>query len=105
MYQDKLRDAKIYVLRILNRVNKQQATRYEKLKLPALILATKGILRHFRAWHREIKNEDELVAKVDITAVREIIDDALRGAKVFAHTNDDTVTNVTSKDAKSHWDD
>ena len=59
-----------------------QARRYSKLNGPALDIATEGILRHLRAC-------DRMDVNPDVAAVREIIDDALNGRRVFAETFDD----------------
>ena len=56
-----------------------QARRYSKLTGPALDIATEGILRHLRAC-------DRMDVNPDVAAVREIIDDALNGRRVFAET-------------------
>jgi hypothetical protein len=48
----------------------------------ALDIATEGILRHLRAC-------DRMDVNPDTSAVREIIDDALNGRRVFAETADD----------------
>jgi hypothetical protein len=59
-----------------------QARRYSKLSGEALQIATEGILRHLRACERMDVNPDA-------SAVREIIDDALNGRRVFAETSED----------------
>lgn len=59
-----------------------QARRYSKLNGVALDIATEGILRHLRAC-------DRMDVNPDVAAVREIIDDALNGRRVFAETHDD----------------
>ena len=56
-----------------------QARRYSKLTGAALDIATEGILRHLRAC-------DRMDVNPDVAAVREIIDDALNGRRVFAET-------------------
>lgn len=56
-----------------------QARRFVKLKGAAKEIATEGIKRHLRACARMEVNPD-------ITALREIIDDALKGRSVFAET-------------------
>jgi hypothetical protein len=56
-----------------------QARRYSKLSGAALDIATEGILRHLRAC-------DRMDVNPDVAAVREIIDDALNGRRVFAET-------------------
>lgn len=97
MRQNKLAEVKIYIYNILRQVDDRQARRYHKLEYPALAIASKGILRHFRAWHRDAHTEAELISRVDPNAIREIIDDASKGEEVFAHANDDTVTDFTAK--------
>jgi hypothetical protein len=59
-----------------------QARRYSKLNGTALEIATEGIMRHLRACDRMDVNPDS-------SAVREIIDDALNGRRVFAETAQD----------------
>jgi hypothetical protein len=49
----------------------------------ALEIATEGILRHLRAC-------DRMDVNPDTSAVREIIDDALNGRRVFAETTEHT---------------
>lgn len=64
------------------RIDHIQARRYSKLGGVALDIATEGILRHLRAC-------DRMDVNPDTSAVREIIDDALNGRRVFAETSDD----------------
>jgi hypothetical protein len=59
-----------------------QARRYSKLTEDAMEIATQGIIRHLRACARMEVNPDA-------SAVREIIDDALNGRRVFAETSND----------------
>jgi hypothetical protein len=59
-----------------------QARRFTKLNGAALDIATEGIIRHLRACARMDVNPDA-------SAVREIIDDALNGRRVFAETSND----------------
>jgi hypothetical protein len=59
-----------------------QARRFTKLSGAALDIATEGIIRHLRACARMDVNPDA-------SAVREIIDDALNGRRVFAETSND----------------
>ena len=59
-----------------------QARRYSKLMDDAMEIATQGIIRHLRACARMEVNPDA-------SAVREIIDDALNGRRVFAETSND----------------
>ena len=59
-----------------------QARRFSKLNGPTLEIATEGIIRHLRACARMDVNPDA-------SAVREIIDDALNGRRVFAETSND----------------
>ncbi len=59
-----------------------QARRFGKLSGDALEIATEGIIRHLRACARMDVNPDA-------SAVREIIDDALNGRRVFAETSND----------------
>jgi hypothetical protein len=66
----------------LKKIDHIQARRYSKLSGLSLDIATEGILRHLRAC-------DRMDVNPDISAVREIIDDALNGRRVFAETTDD----------------
>ena len=59
-----------------------QARRFSKLGGAPLEIATEGIIRHLRACARMDVNPDA-------SAVREIIDDALNGRRVFAETSND----------------
>ncbi len=61
----------------LLRIDHIQARRYSKLSGVALEIATEGIIRHLRAC-------DRMDVNPDTSAVREIIDDALNGRRVFA---------------------
>ena len=66
----------------LKKIDHIQARRFSKLSGRALDIATEGIVRHLRAC-------DKMDVNPDISAVREIIDDALNGRRVFAETSDD----------------
>src|SRR6476659_9188072 len=59
-----------------------QARRFSKLNGDSLDIAAEGIIRHLRACARMDVNPDA-------SAVREIIDDALNGRRVFAETSND----------------
>lgn len=59
-----------------------QARRYSKLEGDPLEIASEGIIRHLRACARMDVNPDA-------SAVREIIDDALNGRRVFAEVSND----------------
>lgn len=59
-----------------------QARRFTKLTGDSVEIATQGIIRHLRACARMDVNPDA-------SAVREIIDDALNGRRVFAETSND----------------
>ena len=63
----------------LKMIDHIQARRYSKLGGPAMDIATEGIIRHLRAC-------DRMDVNPDVAAVREIIDDALNGRRVFAET-------------------
>jgi hypothetical protein len=65
----------------LKTIDHIQARRYSKLSGTTLDIATEGILRHLRAC-------DRMDVNPDVAAVREIIDDALNGRRVFAETFD-----------------
>ncbi len=58
-----------------------QARRFSKLTGVALEIASEGILRHLRAC-------DRMDVNPDTSAVREIIDDALNGRRVYAETTE-----------------
>ena len=66
----------------IQRIDHIQARRYSKLMGVAAEIATEGIIRHLRACARMEVNPDA-------SAVREIIDDALNGRRVFAETSND----------------
>jgi hypothetical protein len=68
----------------LKNIDHIQARRYSKLSGAPLDIATEGILRHLRAC-------DRMDVNPDVAAVREIIDDALNGRRVFAETFADDV--------------
>jgi hypothetical protein len=59
-----------------------QARRFSKLTDDTLDIATEGIIRHLRACAKMNVNPDA-------SAVREIIDDAINGRRVFAETSND----------------
>ncbi len=65
----------------IQRIDHIQARRYSKLTGLAVEIATEGILRHLRAC-------DRMDVNPDTSAVREIIDDALNGRRVFAETTE-----------------
>lgn len=67
----------------LRKIDHIQARRYSKLSGTSLEIAHEGILRHLRAC-------DRMDVNPDISAVREIIDDALNGRRVFAETSEDS---------------
>jgi len=61
----------------LQRLDHIQARRFSKLIGTVLEIATEGIIRHLTAC-------DRMDVNPDISAVREIIDDALNGRRVYA---------------------
>ena len=65
----------------LMRIDHIQARRFSKLNGMSLDIATEGIIRHLRAC-------DRMDVNPETSAVREIIDDALNGRRVFAETHD-----------------
>jgi hypothetical protein len=67
----------------LLRIDHIQARRYSKLTGVAYEIATEGIVRHLRAC-------DRMDVNPETSAVREIIDDALNGRRVFAETAEHT---------------
>lgn len=66
----------------LKNIDHIQARRFAKLTGPAQEIATEGIIRHLRAC-------DRMDVNPDVAAVREIIDDALNGRRVYAEQLDD----------------
>jgi len=66
----------------LQRIDHIQARRFSKLSGTACEIATEGIIRHLAAC-------DRMDVNPDISAVREIIDDAMNGRRVFAETSND----------------
>jgi len=68
----------------IQRIDHIQARRFSKLGAPAVDIATQGIIRHLRAC-------DRMDVNPDASAVREIIDDALNGRRVYAETGNDRV--------------
>lgn len=67
----------------LMRIDHIQARRFSKLNGVALEIATEGIVRHLKAC-------DRMDVNPETSAVREIIDDALNGRRVFAETKEHT---------------
>lgn len=65
----------------LMRIDHIQARRFSKLNGVALEIATEGIIRHLKAC-------DRMDVNPETSAVREIIDDALNGRRVFAETQE-----------------
>ena len=61
----------------LLRIDHIQARRYSKLMGVAMEIATEGIVRHLKAC-------DRMDVNPETSAVREIIDDALNGRRVYA---------------------
>lgn len=61
-----------------------QAKRFAKLRGASLEIASEGIIRHLRACARMDVNPDA-------SAVREIVDDALNGRRIFAETSNDVI--------------
>ncbi len=64
------------------RIDHIQARRFLKLNGMPLEIASEGIIRHLRAC-------DKMDVNPDASAVREIIDDALNGRRVYAETSND----------------
>ena len=65
----------------IQRIDHIQARRYSKLMGVAAEIATEGIIRLLRAC-------DRLDVNPDTSAVREIIDDALNGRRVYAESTE-----------------
>lgn len=76
-------DAHLPLSERLLRIDHIQARRYSKLTGLALEIATEGIVRHLKAC-------DRMDVNPETSAVREIIDDALNGRRVFAETAERT---------------
>ncbi|MBC7798095.1 MAG: hypothetical protein H7Z37_14575 [Pyrinomonadaceae bacterium] len=70
------------LLERIQKIDHIQARRYSKLHGAALNIASEGIVRHLRAC-------DKMDVNPDASAVREIIDDAINGRRVFAETSED----------------
>ncbi len=66
----------------LGRIDHIQARRFSKLSGAAQDIAVEGIMRHLRAC-------DRMDVNPDVAAVREIIDDALNGRRVYAEQVND----------------
>ena len=66
----------------LKGVDHIQVRRFSKLTGAAREIATEGIIRHLRAC-------DRMDVNPDVAAVREIIDDAINGRRVFAEPMED----------------
>lgn len=77
-----IQEKKLFLNDRIQRIDHIQARRYSKLNDIALEIATEGIVRHLRAC-------DKMDVNPDASAVREIIDDALNGRRVFAETSND----------------
>ena len=77
-----IQEKKIFLNDRILRIDHIQARRYSKLNDIALEIATEGIVRHLRAC-------DKMDVNPDASAVREIIDDALNGRRVYAETSND----------------
>lgn len=72
-----------------------QARRYKKLRGENLTIASEGIIRHLKAC---AKNDNS----PDASAIREIIDDAINGKRVFAEVDNDIASELTSGKSKRH---
>jgi hypothetical protein len=71
-----------YIDERLKNIDHIQARRFSKLVGGAQDIAMEGIMRHLRAC-------DRMDVNPDVAAVREIIDDAINGRRVFAEQLDD----------------
>ncbi len=67
-----------------------QARRFSKLSGATQEIATEGIIRHLKAC-------DRMDVNPDASAVREIIDDALNGRRVFAETSNDRLISAAER--------
>ena len=81
--EDKVAAAKLMTFqeRVLQ-IDHIQSRRLSKLDGETMEIASEGIIRHLRACARMDVNPDA-------SAVREIIDDAINGRRVFAETSND----------------
>lgn len=70
-----------YIDERLKNIDHIQARRFSKLVGGAQQIAMEGIMRHLRAC-------DRMEVNPDVAAVREIIDDAINGRRVFAEQLD-----------------
>ncbi len=61
----------------ISKVDQTQANRFAKLSGTALEIASEGIIRHLAACDRQDVWSDK-------SAIREIIDDALNGRRIYA---------------------
>ncbi len=77
-----IQDKRLLLNDRIQRIDHIQARRFSKLSGLALEIATAGIIRHLRAC-------DKMDVNPDASAVREIIDDALNGRRVYAETSND----------------
>lgn len=75
------RDLATVITRLQN-IDHIQARRFSKLAGATQAIAVEGIMRHLKAC-------DKMDVNPDVAAVREIIDDALNGRRVFAEKFDD----------------
>lgn len=67
---------------MVNEIDRIQGRRFGKLAGVALAIATTGILRHLRACRN-------MEVRPDVAALREIIDDALNGRRVYDEVKQD----------------
>ncbi len=78
----------------LESVDRVQARHFSNLTGTARAIATEGITRHLRACDKRAVNPDT-------SALREIIDDALRGRRVYAETGYEVEGGITLEERKA----
>lgn len=80
--KDTKKRARLNFATYLRKIDEMQGNRFAKLDEAAAEIAAEGIARHLRACTR-------MDVQPDIPAIREIIDDANQGKRVFADTSID----------------
>lgn len=71
----------------LLQIDFMQARRFSKLTGAVLEIASEGIIRHLRACAR-------MDVQPDPSCVREVIDDALQGRRIYAETSNDLLSDT-----------
>lgn len=78
-------------------IDPAQARRLSKLTGDALEIASEGIIRHLRACTK-------MEIEPDSSAIREIIDDAMDGRRVYAETSNDLLYGNLGRDLPHQYD-